>query len=474
MSYEDLTPRRFKGQARAALSDPILRRALDKARSGFVDRRAKAVALVPEFDALRDAARDLKNYALDHFAELLLRYESKVQAAGGQVHWADTADDACRLVVDICRRAGGRKIAKGKSMAGEEVGLNAALESAGFEVIETDLGEYIIQLAKEPPSHIIAPAVHKTREQIAELFEANHPDLHERLTEIPDLVNEARRVLRQQFLSADIGITGANLLVASTGSHILVTNEGNGDLSSTLPRVHIVIAGIEKVVPDLDAATTILRVLSRSATGQAITAYTSLFTGPKRPDDLDGPEEFHVVLLDNGRSDMLTSEFRDMLRCIRCGACLNHCTVYSAIAGHAYRAVYPGPMGSVLTPLQWGLREAADLPNACSLNGRCGEVCPVRIPLPDLLRRLRVRIHGEGLQGGRAALALAAWGWLARRPAFYRAMTRIGARGLRLLGRGQGRISRLPLAGGWTGGRDLPLPQSGGTFFEQYRKGRRA
>jgi L-lactate dehydrogenase complex protein LldF len=473
MSYDELSPRHFKGQARAALADPVLRRAMDKARSGFVDKRARAVALLPEFEALRDAARDLKNYALDHLDELLLEYEAKVQAAGGRVHWAETADDACRLIVDICRQAGAHKIAKGKSMAGEEVGLNAALEGAGFEVVETDLGEYIIQLAKEPPSHIIAPAVHKTKEQIAALFEAHHPDLQQRLTEIPDLVNEARRVLRQQFLSADVGITGANLLVAATGSHVLVTNEGNGDLSSTLPRVHIVIAGIEKVVPDLAAAGTVLRVLARSATGQAITSYTSLFTGPKRPDDLDGPEEFHVVLLDNGRSDMLASEFRDMLRCIRCGACLNHCPVYAAIGGHAYGAVYPGPMGSVLTPLQWGLREAADLPNACTLNGRCADVCPVRIPLPDLLRQLRVRIHREAAKGGRDRLALAAWAWLARRPTLYRWTTALGVRLLRLLGRGRGRLSRVPLAGGWTGGRDLPLPQ-GATFFQQYRKGRRS
>ena len=420
MSYDDLSPQHFKGQARAALADPTLRRALDKARSGFVDKRARAVAAVPEFEALRDAARDIKNYSLDHLADLLEQYESNVTAAGGQVHWAETADDACRVIVDICRRAGARKIAKGKSMVGEEAGLNPALEAAGFEVIETDLGEYIIQLAKEPPSHIIAPAVHKTKEQIAALFEANHADLDRRLTEIPELVNEARRVLRHQFLSADVGITGANLLVAATGSHALVTNEGNGDLSSTLPRVHIVIAGIEKVVPDLVSATTILRVLARSATGQPITAYTSLFTGAKRPGDPDGPEEFHVVLLDNGRSDMAHSEFRDMLRCIRCGACLNHCPVYAAIGGHAYGAVYPGPMGSVLTPLQWGLREAADLPNACTLNGRCADVCPVRIPLPDLLRQLRVRIHRDALKGGRARQALAAWGWLARRPRLYR------------------------------------------------------
>ncbi|MEJ2576155.1 MAG: LutB/LldF family L-lactate oxidation iron-sulfur protein [Gammaproteobacteria bacterium] len=473
MSLPGLTPRKFKIQAQAALADPVLRGALGRARSGFVDKRARAVAAVPEFEALRDEARDLKRHALARLDSLLERYEAEVTAAGGHVHWAETAEDACRLIVDLCARAGARKIAKGKSMAGEEVALNAALEGAGFEVIETDLGEYIIQLADEPPSHIIAPAVHKTREQIAHLFRQHHADLDEDLTEIPDLVNEARRVLRQQFLSADVGITGANLLIADTGSHVLVTNEGNGDLSSTCPRVHIVIAGIEKVVPDFAAAATVLRVLARSATGQAITSYTSVFSGPRRADDLDGPEAFHVVLLDNGRSDMLGSEFREMLRCIRCGACLNHCPVYTAVGGHAYGAVYPGPMGSVLTPLQWGLREAGDLPNACTLNGRCATVCPVRIPLPDLLRRLRSRAHRDALDGARNRRLLAAWVWLARRPGWYRRLSGLGVRVLRWLGRGKGRVSRLPLAAGWTGGRDLPLPE-GRTFFEQYRKGRRA
>jgi L-lactate dehydrogenase complex protein LldF len=465
-----MRPAEFKQQARAALNDKVLRQALGKARSGFVERRAQALARLPEFERLRDEAKAIKDHSLAHLGELLEQYERNVQAAGGQVHWAETAEDAQRLITDLCAAAGARKIAKGKSMAGEEVELNQALEAAGFEVIETDLGEYIIQLAGEPPSHIIAPAVHKTKEQIAELFETHHPDLHERLSEIPDLVDEARRVLREQFLSADVGITGANLLIAETGSHVLVTNEGNGDLCSTLPRVHIVIAGIEKVVPGRREAATILRLLARSATGQPITAYTSWFTGPRRREDLDGPEEFHVVLVDHGRSEMLRSEFRDMLRCIRCGACLNHCPVYNAIGGHAYGAVYPGPMGSVLTPLQWGLREAADLPNACTLNGRCGSVCPVRIPLPDLLRGLRERIHREGLDGARNRWLLRIWGELVSRPSLYRLATRVKLAVLRLWFAGRGGRDRVPGASAWTAGRDLPAPQ-GKTFFDLYEAG---
>lgn len=462
------TPRRFKQQASVALRDVTLRQALDRARSGFVDKRARARAELPEFDRLCDAAAAVRDHALDNLDRLLVRFEQEVLAAGGQVHWAETPAEACATIAGICRDAGAKKIAKGKSMAGEEVGLNQALEADGFEVIETDLGEYIIQLAKEPPSHIIAPAVHKTREQIAELFERHHADLHQRLQEIPELVNEARRVLREQFLSADVGITGANLLIAETGSTALVTNEGNGDLCATLPDTHIVIAGIEKVVANARDAATILRVLARSATGQAITSYTSFFTGPRRDEDLDGPRAFHVVLIDNGRSAMRNGRYRDMLRCIRCGACLNHCPVYTAVGGHAYGAVYPGPMGSVLTPLQWGLREAPDLPNACTLNGRCAEVCPVRIPLPRLLRQLREDIHDGHHNSGLQRWLLARWAALALQPARYRRLTGWAAGWLRRLAGTRGRLGRwLPL-GGWGRGRDLPTPQ-GRTFFAQYR-----
>lgn len=464
-----LSPRRFKAQASVALKDVTLRKAMDRARTGFVDKRAKARAALPEFDRLCGAAEVVRNYSLDNLDRLLVRFEQEVLAAGGKVHWAETAKDAGTIITDICRQAGARKIAKGKSMAGEEVQLNQALEAAGFQVVETDLGEYIIQLAKEPPSHIIAPAVHKTREQIAELFEKHHEDLHERLTEIPELVNEARRVLRKDFLSADVGITGANLLIAETGSTALVTNEGNGDLCATLPDTHIVIAGIEKVVADAADATTILRVLARSATGQAITSYTSFFTGPRREDDLDGPRHFHVVLLDNGRSEMRNGRYRDMLRCIRCGACMNHCPVYTSIGGHAYGAVYPGPMGSVLTPLQWGLREAPDLPHACTLNGRCADVCPVGIPLPKLLRWLREDIHTAHYNSWLQRWLIGRWAALALNPVRYRQVSGWLASLLRRLAGARGRVSRILPLPGWGKGRDLPAPQ-GKTFFEQYRQ----
>jgi L-lactate dehydrogenase complex protein LldF len=394
-----------------------------------------------------------------------------VTARGGHVHYARSAAEGSEIVVRICRQAGAARVTKGKSMVSEEMGLNRALAAADIETVETDLGEYIIQLADEPPSHIIAPAVHKTRPQITELFHHHHGRYGKtgRVTERADIVREAREVLRDHFVRADAGVTGANFLVAETGSVVLVTNEGNGDLTASLPRVHIVTAGIEKVIPTLEDLSVFLRLLARSATGQEMSVYTSLFTGAARAGDRGGPGEFHVVLVDNGRSSMLGNEFHEMLRCIRCGACLNHCPVYSSIGGHAYGWVYSGPMGSVLTPLMTGLDGARDLPNACTLNGRCAEICPVRIPLPDLLRRLRVRLYDRRQAGAATRMGLGAWAWFAQRPNFYQACTSLAVRLMARLGRRRGVLRRLPLASGWTTSRDFPIPQ-GDTFQRQWRR----
>ena len=439
---------------------------MDKARDGFVAKRAVQVAELSEFEALREAAKTLKDHVLDHLDHYLERYEAAVVAAGGQVHWARDDAEARRIILDICKRVDARTVTKGKSMVSEEIGLNTALIDAGLTVVETDLGEYIIQLAGEAPSHIIAPAVHKTREQVSDLFEKAHGG--PRLTEIADLVDAARLALRERYFQADVGITGGNFLIAETGSSLIVTNEGNGDLTQTLARVHIVTAGIERVVPTLDDATLFLRLLARSATGQETETYTTISTGPKPADDLDGPEEYHVVLVDNGRSRMLAGPFREMLRCIRCGACMNHCPVYGAIGGHAYGWVYPGPMGSVLTPLIKGLDAAYDLPNACTLNGRCASVCPVKIPLPDLLRRLRHEQFKQSITPRRKRYALGAWRLLATRPKLYHALERLAARALAALGGRAGRIRRLPGARGWTEARDLPAPP-GRTFLERWQ-----
>ena len=450
----------FPTQAVAALNDPELKRALANAKGGFVDKRRLAYEALPEWDQIRESAREVKDHTLEHLDYYLEHYEKKVIENGGHVHWARDANEAKDIIAGICRDANARRVTKGKSMISEEIGLNEALGAAGLDVVETDLGEYIIQLAEEPPSHIIAPAIHKTKQQITGLFHVHHRKhgLTQPVTEIPAIVNEARTVLRQAFLNADVGITGANFLVAETGSSVIVTNEGNGDLTNTLPDVHIVTASIDKVIPTLEDLSNVLRLLGRSATGQEMSSYTTLSTGPKRRDDLDGPSAYHVVLLDNGRSKMLGGEFREMLRCIRCGACLNHCPVYGAIGGHAYGWVYSGPMGSVLTPLINGLDGSRHLPNACTLNGRCAQMCPMSIPLPNLLRKLRAREFNARLTPSPTRWALKVWAFAALRPALYRWSTGLVIGLLGRLGKRRGRFRRLPFAAGWTASRDLPAP----------------
>lgn len=461
----EIRSKEFKSRAVFAIHDASLQQAMGKARDGFVGKRAQQAAELPEFEALREEAKNLKNHILENLDHYLERYEDAVKRAGGHVHWARDAQEARAVILDICKRVNAKTVTKGKSMVSEEIDLNEALIEHGMEVVETDLGEYIIQLANEPPSHIIAPAVHKTKNQVSDLFEAAHGG--PRKTEVADLVNEARQVLREKYFRADVGITGGNFLIAETGSSMIVTNEGNGDLTQTLAKVHIVTSGIERVVPTLDDATLFLRLLARSATGQETETYTTISTGPRRATDLDGPEEYHVVLVDNGRSKMLAGHFRDMLRCIRCGACMNHCPVYGSVGGHAYGWVYPGPMGSVLTPLIKGLDNAYDLPNACTLNGRCASVCPVKIPLPDLLRELRHMQHQQELSPVMQRRALKAWRFVATRPKLYHAGEWIAVRVLKLLGR-KGSIRRLPFAQAWTDVRDLPTPE-GQTFLQRWQ-----
>jgi L-lactate dehydrogenase complex protein LldF len=338
------------------------------------------------------------------------------------------------------------------------------LEEAGLEVVETDLGEYIIQLRGETPSHIIAPAIHLTQDQV----EADFRKLHSKLpagrvlTEPAQLVAEARQILREKFLAADVGITGANFLIAETGTSVIVTNEGNGDLTQSLPRIHIVVASIEKMVPTLEDVSTLIRLLARSATGQEISTYTTFSSGPRRTGDPDGPQAYHVVILDNGRSDLLATDFREVLRCIRCGACMNHCPVYQSIGGHAYGWVYPGPIGAVLTPALIGVRSSAHLPNASTFCGRCEQVCPMKIPLPGLMRKWREKDFEAGGTPRLYRAGLAAWAFFARRPRLYNLAARLGIPLLHLISR-RGALHHLPIARGWTRYRDLPTPQ-GRTF----------
>ncbi|MDF1791965.1 MAG: LutB/LldF family L-lactate oxidation iron-sulfur protein [Thalassobaculaceae bacterium] len=465
------TSKQFKDNAHHALNDATLQRALLNVKTGFQEKRAQVVAGLPEFEALRDTGRDIKNHVLANLDFYLERFEENVTANGGHVHWCRTPAEAREKILEICKRREAKTVTKGKSMVAEEIGLNEYLEENGVEPIETDLGEYIIQLRHEPPSHIIAPAIHVTREQIAEDFRREHTDLdpNRRLEEPRDFTDEARAKLRDRYFAADVGITGANFLIAETGSTVIVTNEGNGDMTQLLGKAHVVIASLEKIVPTLEDASTILRLLARSATGQEMSVYTSFSTGPRRSEDMDGPEEFHVVLLDNGRSAMLGTEFQDMLRCIRCAACMNHCPVYAAVGGHAYGWVYPGPMGSVLTPSLIGVEEAGHLPNASTFCGRCESVCPMRIPLPKMMRHYRQREHEKGLNPQKARAGLALWSYFATRPGLYRLATRIASGLLGRLGKVNGRFTSLPLASGWTSVRDLPAPE-GRTFHDLYRE----
>jgi L-lactate dehydrogenase complex protein LldF len=459
----------FPENAKRALANSNLQQALHGIKTGWQVTRGRAAERLPEFEALRDAGRDIKNHVLAHIDLYLDTFAAKVEALGGQVHFARDAAEARRIVLQICKDVGAKSVTKSKSMIAEEIGLNDFLEAAELEVVETDLGEYIIQLAQQPPSHLVGPAVHMTKDEISDLFQKHHGG--ERITEPQALVAEARRILRRKYLEADVGITGANFCVAETGSIITVTNEGNAELTQGLPRLHLCITSIEKLVPTMEDAFTLLRILARSATGQEFSTYTTVMTGAKRPGDLDGPEAFHIVLLDNGRSSMIGTELQEMLRCIRCGACMNHCPVYLAAGGHAYGWVYVGPMGSVLTPQFIGIDKGWHLPNASTFCGRCEEVCPVRIPLPKLMRHWREEQWQRQLTPPTARWGLGAWGFLARRPGLYRLVTRLAMGALGALGRRSGRFRRLPLAAGWTGTRDMPAPE-GATFMAQWRRQR--
>ena len=456
----------FRRRAGDALKDGFLQQALTIATTKFIDLRREAFGEFPDGDALRDRARAIKEATLqrlDHYLEELI---DNVERLGGHVHVATTPEDARRIVLEIAARTGTRMVVKSKSMATEEIHLNEALEAAGVTPVETDLGEYIIQLAHERPSHIIAPAIHKTKGQVAELFarELNRPEVPadpEALTAI------ARAELRERFLQADMGITGANFAVADTGTVVLVTNEGNGRMVTTLPRVHVAVMGVEKVIPSMTDLAVFLSILAKSATGQKLSVYTTLVRGPRKPGELEGPEEFHLVLLDNGRIDQIAGTLREALYCLRCGACLNVCPVYRSIGGHAYGHTYPGPIGILLTAMLHGPRSVKDLAHASSLCGACADACPVRIDIPRMLIELRKEVDERRIAPWSERVVFAAFAWLLRHPALYR----LAAPVARLLQRpfaSDGRIEKLPLLfGEWTRTRDLP-PVATRTFSERW------
>jgi L-lactate dehydrogenase complex protein LldF len=461
-----LTPR-LRDRTGTGVVDERLGRALVNATDTFDERRDLAFAAMADPAATKTLARSIRADVLSRLPELLEEFADKVLAAGGHVCWARTAEDARGYVRAVAQRHGATKIVKGKSMLSEEIELNHALEADGIEVTETDLGEWIIQVANETPSHIIVPAIHRDRGQIRDALQrVAEGDL----TDVPeDLAAFAREQLRTKFLEADIGITGVNFGVASTGSMVLVTNEGNGRLSSSVPPVHIALMGMERVVADWDQLDVLLSLLPRSATGQAVTTYVSTITGPRHEGEADGPDEFHVVIVDNGRSQVAGSEFAEMLNCIRCGACLNVCPVYRQVGGHAYGWVYSGPMGAVLTPLfaHEEYATANELANASSLCGACWEACPVGIPLQDLLLAQRRKNAQDARPSEQAAWS--AWAQTWSRTGTYWASLRTGSAAHRLLG---GRLAKLPGAKNWTAGRTLPVPAKV-SFRDAWRRGER-
>lgn len=453
---------RFADRVEQAMGDAHLRAALDRATSQLGSRRLLALSTLDDARGVRAAARAARMDAIAHLGDYLERFEAQLVANGAHVHWAETPADANRVIADIAKATACRHAVKSKSMVSEETHLNEALEAEGIDVVETDLGEYIVQLRKDRPSHIVAPIIHLTREDVGRV-------VSERLSvpytdDAKALAAIARARLRQEFLRADMGISGANFGVVETGTICLVTNEGNGRMVTTMPRVHVALLGIEKLVETMADLDSCLKVLARSATGQKLTVYTTLVRGPRQPGDADGPDELHVVLLDNGRSRILAGETAEILGCIRCGACLNACPVYRTIGGHAYGDTYPGPVGAIVTPGLRGLDAWRELPQASSLCGACKEVCPVSLDIPRMLLALR-GAAGAASQPRSLQIGMRLFAWAAARPAVYRRASRLIRWALNREAR-DGWIHRLPgYAGRWTMSRDLkaPAPRS----FEQ-------
>ncbi len=448
--------RHFSRNSETALSDHGLQVALGRTTAKFLENRAAAVADFPGFEGARERASRIRQEALDNLDAHLARFINHARMRGAVVHAARDGEEAREIAVRIAKEEGVTAAVKTNSTAAEEVALREALEAAGIDVAETGLGEFIVRLAEEPPSHIISPAIHKTREEISRLFEQKLGEPY--AEEIPAIARAVRRRLRDRFFSAQMGISGANFLCADTGSVVLVTNEGNGRMVSVLPRVHMVVAGVDKVIPRLADLPFFLDLLPRSATGQVLSSYVSVLTGARRPGDAEGPEKLHIVLLDNGRTGILQGKYREILKCIRCGACINVCPVFQSVGSHAYGWVYPGPVGSVLTPLLLGLPEASSLPNASTLCGACTEVCPVKIPLQEMLVELRADERAQGLKSPAEVLGMKAYASVMRRGGVLEAVQRIAGLLSRLLFP-EGRIGWLPSPfSGWTERRDFPAP----------------
>lgn len=466
----------FKVRAKMALENEALRHSFRGASDFLMAKRRAVFPDETALSGLRDRGEAIRQYSLSKLPELLETLEKNLTANGIQVHWAETAEEACEVIHGILASNNARTVVKGKSMVTEEIELNHYLQEKGIECLESDMGEYLVQLAGETPSHIIMPAIHKNKEQVANLMHgrAQTSDGSDvpYTDDVDQMIGNARAILRDKFRHADAGISGVNMAVANTGTLCLVENEGNGRMTTTVPKLHIAVTGIEKVVEDFSHVPELLTLLTRSATGQKISTYFNMISGPKKDDEHDGPEQVHLVLVDNGRSRIFAHPvLKPTLQCIRCGACMNHCPVYARIGGHAYGSTYPGPIGQVVTPQIGGLEQYGDMVSACSLNGACGEACPVRIPLPDLIRELRAEanspqfvnaadmaataVRGRGSKRTLGeSLIWKSWALGHRLPALYRLMTWGMTRSRRLFASAAAKKLLSP----WTDSRSTPLP----------------
>jgi len=459
MGFEEV---RFEKDSDKAIQNKPLQKALVNVTDRFRIARNKASSEVPGWEELRSAAREIKKNTIENLDKYLITLEENVIKSGGRVHWAKDSNEASQIIVNIANERNVKSVVKSKSMATEEIDLNSSFEGAGIKVVETDLGEYIIQLAGEHPSHIIAPAIHKTKDDISKLFSEKldipHYDKPEELTKV------AREKLRSEFLNAGMGVTGANFAVAETGTIVVVENEGNARLTTTVPKIHVALVGIEKLIPKYEDLSLFLTILARSATGQKSSTYVSFITGPKRASDIEGPEEFHLVLLDNGRSGVLASEeTRESLYCIRCGACLNNCPVYRHVGGHSYGSVYSGPIGAIITPQLMGIDKAPELPFASSLCGACHDVCPVKIDFPKVLLTLRERIvksrklHIKNTKDIIEKLGIKFWRFTVAHESIYKITNKLSYYLQTPWKQSNGRLRSLPYPfSRWTDQRDFP------------------
>ncbi len=461
----------FHGVSVKAAGDEKLKRSINNAVLRQYTGRQTCLTELPDADALRALAGDIKQHALDYLDYYLEQLQTNVERNGGHVHFARTGEEARQIILDIVKRSACKRVIKSKSMVSEEINLAHVMEAAGLDVVETDLGEFIVQISHDKPSHLVAPIVHKDKASIARLFSEYFGTPY---CDDPNaLCNQAREYLRDKFRTSDFGITGGNFLIAETGQVLCVENEGNQRQSVSTPRVLLSLVGIEKVIPRMADAAVMIKLLARSATGQPITIYNNLFGGPRGAGEKDGPEEFHLVLMDNGRTEILASEeYRETLRCIRCGACLNACPIYRKIGGHAYGSVYPGPIGALITPLFEGLGNYKDLPQASSLCGACYEACPVKINIPKHLINMRRDIVNTHLNGRLERAVFRAWAWSLKSPLLYSLFGAAQKFDLRRRAGGTGWIRRLPkIASGWTQVRDMPAPAAK-TFHQMWRKKR--